>query len=602
VIKVLSDNLINKIAAGEVIDRPSSVVKELVENAIDAEARQITVILKNGGKSLIQIIDDGIGMDEQNAILSFQRHATSKISSYRDIEHITTLGFRGEALASIAAVARVELRTVPRNTIEGTRILMQGGVMQTVDKTGGNAGTSISVKNIFFNTPARRKFLRADNTEYRHILSVFNRFALCHPDIDFTLINDDRQVTHLTPTPLLQRISKVLGNRVIDQMLEVADDNALVKIGGYIGNYDLMRKSRNDQYIFLNHRYIVDRTINYAIVSAFGDLIPRGHYPLYVLFLEIDPERVDVNVHPTKSEVKFADQQMLYTLVRGAIKRALVSEDGVPEIKLDSDTVQVDASEMTGWHKPQRPALDELRSFSSEQTRIDFDAPTDPEQSRMKLDGDWQAPKASSTPFPVTPTPKETSPSLNSGVLVWQMHNRYILSQIKSGLVIIDQHLAHRRILYEKAKSSFAAQNSGSSQQLLFPHTIDLSAEDFEHLMSILPFLEKIGFIVKGFGGQTVVVEGVPGGMRVGDEGKILFNILDEYKKNAGNEVDIQEAVAKSFAARSAISAGEKLSTESMNALIDQLFATQEPYFCPYGRPTMITMTIDELERRFEKR
>jgi len=593
-IRVLPENLINKIAAGEVIDRPASVVKELIENSIDAGATRITVIIKGGGKSLIQIIDNGIGMDEENAIMSFQRHATSKISSFQDMEKITSLGFRGEALASIASVSRIEMKTVPAGEISGTSILLEGGVIQKVDKTGGNPGTSIAVRNIFYNTPARRKFLRADSTEYRYILNILNRFTLAFPEIGFTLINEDNKVFDLKPTTSEERIAEVLGARVRDKLIAVDDDTAVAKISGFIGGFDTMRKSRNDQYLFLNKRYIVDRTINYAIAAGFGDAIPKGLYPLYVIFLEIAPERVDVNVHPTKTEVKFADQHMLFSIVRGAIKRALTRDDVIPSIST-------------------RPTLDDIRGrfqmslqkeigtpSPQEQIGLDFGRPQIPSMpSQQDTSSVTGSPRDFSRPASDQSTPQ--TGEHKEAAAVWQLHNKYILSQIKSGLVVIDQHVAHERILYEKAKKSFS-EKPASSQQLLFPQTVELTPEDFEILLEMLPFLQKIGFVIKSFGGRTVVIEGVPAGVRVGGENKILMDIIDEYKNNLNAEVDIRERVAKSYACRSAIMAGEKLTPDAMNALIDQLFTTENPYFCPHGRPVMITISIDELDKRFERK
>lgn len=587
-IRVLSESLINKIAAGEVIERPASVLKELVENAIDAGARHITVIVKKGGKELIQVIDDGSGMTEQDAIMSLQRHATSKIQSLRDIEQIVSLGFRGEALASIASVSRLELNTVLQDSIDGTALQIEGGTVNHVGSTGGNAGTSIAVKNLFYNTPARRKFLRADSTEYRYILHFLNRFTLSFPHISFTLFNDDKKGFQYHQQSLKQRIAAVLGSRVQNNLIEVDDKTALMHIHGFVGNNDVMRKSRNDQYIFLNQRYIEDRTVGYAVQSAFGETIPKGVFPLYVLFLDIDPGRVDVNVHPTKTQVKFADQNMIYSLVRSAVSRALKSDQIVPGFD-----AQNQSGEQAFSSRFQAPLLDEMHTWSRQQAAKVPSSSS--EQISLALTHDQTDEETFQT---AAGSYQNNEPE--GGAMVWQLHNKYILSQIKSGLVVIDQHDAHERILYERAKKNFA-EKTASSQQMLFPQTLDLSAEDYENLMEILPLLQKIGFVIKGFGGHTIVVEGIPSGLKVGSESKILLDILDEYSRNKGSEVDIQERVAKSYACRSAIMTGEKLNAAAMNALIDQLFTTQNPYFCPHGRPTMVTITIDELDKRFER-
>ncbi len=577
-IHVLPENLINKIAAGEVIDRPASVIKELIENSIDAGAGQINLIIKGGGTTLIQVVDDGLGMSEEDAILSLQRHATSKINSYADLERIRTLGFRGEALASIAAVARVEMRTVQRGEVEGTAIFIEGGVVQKVTGSGGNPGTSIAVKNLFFNTPARRKFLRAESTEYRSILTMLNRFTLAFPRIGFKLVHDDEEVFNHPPASHPDRIADVLGAKVRHNLVEIDDKSALMTITGYIGNYDIMRKTRNDQYLFLNSRYINDRALSYAVTSAFGESLPKGHFPLFLIFLEIDPERVDVNVHPTKNEVKFADSRLVYDLVRSAVKRALRTDNIIPEIHQFYPPHWGDAGLKTG----SAGILDELQR----QTQMEFGPETDSESTEASL--------IPSAPAAAAPVSRDTMP-------IWQLQNKYILSQIKSGLVVIDQHVAHERILYERAKKNFSL-NDGASQQLLFPHTIELSSQDYAIFQEINPFLEKIGFLIKLFGGRTVVIEGVPTGMRIGSEDKILLEILDQYKEYATTEADLRERVAKSFACRSAIMAGDRLTVEAMHALIDQLFATENPYFCPHGRPVMITISVDELDRRFDRK
>jgi DNA mismatch repair protein MutL len=589
IIRVLSESLINKIAAGEVIERPASVLKELVENAIDAGARHITVIVKKGGKELIQVIDDGSGMTEQDAIMSLQRHATSKIQSLRDIEQIASLGFRGEALASIASVSRLELNSVLQDSIDGTALQIEGGTVNHVGSTGGNAGTSIAVKNLFYNTPARRKFLRADSTEYRYILHFLNRFTLAFPHISFTLFNDDKKGFQYHQQSLKQRIAAVLGSRVQNNLIEVDDKTALMHIHGFVGNNDVMRKSRNDQYIFLNQRYIEDRTVGYAVQSAFGETIPKGTFPLYVLFLDIDPGRVDVNVHPTKTQVKFADQNMIYSLVRSAVSRALKSDQIVPGFK-----AQNQSEEQSSSSRFQAPLLDEMRTWSRQQ------AAKVPSSSSEQISLALTHDQTDEDSFQAAAGSYQNNEP-DGGAMVWQLHNKYILSQIKSGLVVIDQHDAHERILYERAKKNFV-EKIAASQQMLFPQTLDLSAEDYENLMEILPLLQKIGFVIKGFGGHTIVVEGIPSGLKVGSESKILLDILDEYSRNKGSEVDIQERVAKSFACRSAIMTGEKLNAAAMNALIDQLFTTRNPYFCPHGRPTMVTITIDELDKRFERK
>lgn len=579
-VKILPEELTNKIAAGEVVDRPASIVKELVENAIDAGSDKITIILKNGGKTLIQIVDNGTGMSREDSILAIQRHTTSKISSYNDLHNIKTLGFRGEALASIASVSRMELKTVLNDKSAGSLIKIEGGVVEDVADAGGTRGTSVSVKNLFYNTPARRKFLKTDETEYRHILNIIQRFTLSYYDISFTVYHNDQKIFDLKPAEPEIRLIDVLGGRYKNNIAKIEDKGTVLQIWGFAGKQDTSKRSRGDQFLFLNGRYIVNRALNHAVISSYGTIIPRGEFPLYVLFLEIDPRRVDVNVHPSKMEVKFADERLIYSLLRAAVKRSLSSEQVIPSL---SPHAQFEP----------RPITHLKEDYLAQQTAIPLyeTAPI-----RQKSPGfDIIQPKSPEKAEPIQmPQRQEKFERAN----VWQINNQYILSEIKSGIIIIDQHVAHERILYEKALKDFEESNP-ASQQLLFPHVTELSPEEYSYLTDILPFLEKIGFVIKGFGGNTVVIEGVPSGMKINNPETILNEILDEYKQNKSTSLDIRDNVAKSYSCKMAIKKGKKLTLEEMNNLIDQLFATQSPYFCPHGRPVIINLSIEELDKRF---
>lgn len=595
-IQILSETLTNQIAAGEVVDRPASVVKELVENSIDAGARNITIVLKDGGKSLIQIVDDGSGMTQSDAVLSVQRHATSKIASLKDLECITTLGFRGEALASIASVARFEMRSAVPEASEGTFILVEGGVMHKVETAPATVGTSIAVKNIFFNTPARRKFLRADNTEYRHILGMINRFTLAFPEIAFTLINDGEEIFNFAAATLEKRMGDVMGSFVRKHLIPITDESSLLKVNGYLGNYDIVRKSRGEQYLFLNKRFINDRILAHAIFSGYGDAIPKGAYPVYVLFLEINPDRVDVNVHPTKSEVRFADQKIIYDLVRGAVKRALSSDAIIPEIRTPATGTAPMESFREQWNA--RQTRINFSGFQRTSPELGARAPL-PNAGPAPWDFDADAgPSAAVTPPPRAAADSADEPTLTSNV--WQVHNKYILAQVKNGLVLIDQHVAHERILFERALKGFK-ESQPASQRLLFPQTIELTPEDYSYFTEMQPFLEKIGFQIKVFSKNTIVVEGAPAGFRVKNEEKILLDIIEEYKNDRYKDLGIHERVAASFSCRSAIMAGDRLGLAEMNLLIDQLFATENPYFCPHGRPIIVNISLEELDKRFER-
>ena len=572
-IHVLPEHVANKIAAGEVVNRPASVVKELVENALDAGARQIDIIVKGGGKLLVQVIDDGWGMSAEDAPLALQRHSTSKIATAADLEKITTLGFRGEALASIASVARVELRTAEEGAGESTVVKAEGGTIIEVSKEAFRRGTSVAVKNLFYNTPARRKFLRSDETEYRHILTVLSRFTLAFPEVGFSLISGDVEVFSLQPAGLPERIGAVLGNRTAAAMLPVEDQGSVLRIYGMVGKPEEARKSRGNQYLFLNRRYVVDRALNHAIMAGYGETVAGSLFPSYVLFFELDPSRVDVNVHPTKTEVKLADAQIAYELLRGAVRRTL--------------TQRPDRAQHSTSHRGFAPEIPRAHSLPMEL----FPASLEP-QVRSQESGDIGHPLEYAAPKGVTSGAERPN--------VWQFHDTYIISEIKSGLVIIDQHAAHERILFEQAMRSLG-NSKPASQQLLFPTTVQLSAEDFELLMEMLPFLEMLGFMIRSFGRQTVVVEGVPSGYRGRDEARLLVEVIDEYRQNRRSGIEVRESVARSYACHAAIRAGERLSVEAMNALIDQLFATENPYYCPHGRPTVVNISLEELGRRFQR-
>ncbi len=583
-IKILPEDLTNKIAAGEVVDRPASVVKELVENAIDAGATEITIIIKEGGKALIQVVDNGSGMSQADLLLAFQRHATSKIFSYDDLVNIQTLGFRGEALASIASVAHVEAKSVLPGESSGYALNIEGGVMQEIAAAAGQPGTAISVKHLFYNTPARRKFLRATSTEYRQILTVLNRFYLAYPEIQFTLVNEGELVWELKPQSLEERVGAVLGARIQKNLIPISNGGE-ISISGFIGNQDTMRSSRGDQYLFFNRRYFSNKSLNYAAISAYGDILPRGYFPVYLIFIAMPPDHADVNVHPTKMEIKFANEALVFSTVRGAIKRALTSHAVAPEL--------------SKFQNLENPAFASAVNVEPRQNKFDFSAAS----VNKEAEKIWAPPsflhhqeQPRATVVPATQRSKEIFERTN----VWQIHNKYIVSQIKSGLIIIDQHVAHERILYEQALDHFERRQP-ASQQLLFPQVVELSAEDYSLLLDIIPFLERIGFIIKAFGKNTVVVEGVPSGLRIYNDEKMLLDILDDFKREKKDSADIRDNVAKSFACHSAIRAGDPLTLDAMNALIDQLFATREPYFCPHGRPVIITLSLDELDRRFRR-
>ncbi|MDI6803175.1 MAG: DNA mismatch repair endonuclease MutL [Bacteroidota bacterium] len=585
-INILSENLASKIAAGEVVQRPASVVKELLENSIDAGASKITVIIKEGGKSLIQIIDDGCGMSEADASVAFYRHSTSKISTLEDLENIRTLGFRGEALASIAAMSQVELITRTDDDDVATKIRIEGIEIKENSKEAMERGTSVTVRNLFFNTPARREFLKNNSVEFKNIFDVVVRIALSHPYIQFKFISGEETVFNLQSNKIEERIRDIFGNKVHDAILPAISNTDSpyyleLNVMGFITKPDFAKKTRVDQFLFLNNRYIVSRSLNHAVFQAYEHLIEKGSFPFFVLFININPNKVDVNVHPSKMEVKFKEERSVYHLINSTVRNTLSTNNLIPSIQFHTESID------TGRFPEYVPHPNS--SFQFQRRTTDSNAPI------FSARGDIQ------NIYTKTDYEKPSEQPSQSTVpqIYFQVHNRYIIIPIEEGVMIVDQHAAHERILYEKAVSSFSETNN-RSQQLLFPHTIELSAGDFTIVNELIPNLEKLGFQVKAFGKNTVVMEGVPLDVKSGQESLILQEIVDLYKENEHQQkLEPRDNLAKSFACKAAIKFGDAMNQAEMRSLIEQLFSTQVPYVCPHGRPAIIKLTLSELGKRF---
>jgi DNA mismatch repair protein MutL len=593
-VAVLPDHIANKIAAGEVIQRPESVVKELVENALDAGARSLQVIIKGGGCDLVQVIDDGCGMDEQDAVTSFLRHATSKIVKYEDLEKIVTYGFRGEALASIAAVAQATMITRRAEDEVAVVVRVHAGGKTEVSREARAVGTTVTVSNLFYTVPARRKFLKSAQTEFRHIHDVLVRTALAHPELNIEFYSDNETVFRLKPSTVEQRIIDLFGQRTAESLLPVAEETEFASVTGFIGKPTYGQKSRAHQYLFLNGRFIVSRNLAHAVLNAYEHLLEKGIFPFFILFLTIDPGRVDVNIHPSKMEAKFDDEQGFYRFIGALVRKALGTSGAVPAMTLLQGTGQAGS---LGLRFTAAQHGGEQRGFTSSQWFT-------PE--RVNRETGEIIP---SLPFRVPASPDSGAseqPEFTSadepGPLLWQLHNKYILSQIKNGVMIVDQHVAHERVLYERALDRFQ-RGMRSSQQLLFPCTVSFPAADYSIIEEILPYLEGLGFDVKPFGKYTVIVEGVPTDVRPGQEQSILEEMLGLYKEYRHDApTDVRDNLAKSFSCRSAIKAGDTLTEQEMRSLIDQLFATKMPYVCPHGRPVVLRISTEELDRRFGRK
>jgi len=595
-IRIMPESLANKIAAGEVVQRPASVVKELVENALDAGARHITVILKDAGKTLVQVVDDGCGMSPTDARLCFQRHATSKIRTIEDLERIHTLGFRGEALASIAAVARVELKTKRAQDAAGYRVQIEGGHLIAAEPCATANGTSVAVRNLFYNVPARRNFLKTPATEFKHIVETFQVLALSHPEVGFTLIHDDVEIYRLVPESdpspaerLRRRIGTLFGPEYALQTIPVEETTSYLSVRGFLGRPELHRKSRGEQFFFVNRRYVRHRYLEHAVTSSYEHLIPEGAHPFFVLFLELDPKHVDVNVHPTKAEVKFDDERGIYGVLRAIVRRALGMADLVPQ--LESAAAVTVPSDVT----PATPAPRTEVSAGATPLRM---PPGEVSRRLYAVEPEAVASIPQQTVLPSSVRPESDEETPEHDTLIWQVHDRYILTQIRSGLLLIDQNAAHERILYERALRNLES-GFGLSQQLLFPQTLEFSPADFALIEELMPELRALGFDLELFSGRTVVVRGVPDDIRPGDERTMLEDLLAQYKANMPLQLPSRENLARSVARRNAIRPGTRLTEKQMRTLIDQLFLCETPYVSPTGRPTMIRLTLEELERRF---
>ena len=618
IIQLLPDSVANQIAAGEVVQRPASAVKEMMENAIDAGADQIKLIVKDAGKSLIQVIDNGCGMSVTDARVCFERHATSKIRKAEDLFAIRTMGFRGEAMASIAAIAHVELRTRRHEDELGTVVEIEGSevVQQYPDQTP--AGSSISVKNLFYNIPARRNFLKSNSVELRHILDEFQRIALAHPEIFFSLHSDGNEMFHLPKESLKQRIVHLFGNSYNQRLVPVEETTTILNIKGYIGKPEFAKKTRGEQFFFVNNRFIKDPYLNHAVLNAYEEILPADMFPLYVLFIDIDPSKIDINVHPTKTEIKYEDEKAIYAILRSAVKRSLGRYNITPSLDFEQET----GFDTLITPKP----LDEIQAptinFNPNFNPFDDGNPSArsavsrsysyPEalERKTSIPQNWDSlyqitEQEEPTQLPLIPEEQAT----DSGFIqasdqpkkqFFQLHNRYIVSQIHSGFMLIDQQAAHERILFEQFQQHLI-NNQGSSQQSLFPQTVELNAADFALIQDMLPEIHSLGFQLRPFGKTTFVVDGIPADLENVNEGQIIEQLLEDFKNQSDLRLNKREKLAKSLAKNAAIKAGTKLDNQGMEDLIDRLFACELPNISIHGKPVIITYTLQELAERFAR-
>jgi len=612
IIQLLPDAIANQIAAGEVIQRPASVVKELMENAVDAGSTSIKLIVKDAGKTLIQVIDNGCGMSETDARMSLERHATSKIRSADDLFAIRTMGFRGEAMASIAAVAQLELRTRRKADELGARLVVEGSEIKIQEPCQTMAGTNISVKNLFYNVPARRNFLKSNTVEMRHIFDEFQRVAIANPDIFFSLQHNNQEIFHLPAANLRQRVTAALGGNSNKKLVPVHEETDILRLNGFVGKPEFAKKTRGDQLFFVNNRFIKSGYLNHAVMGAFEDLLPKDTFPLYIIFIDIDPSYIDINVHPTKQEIKFEDERLVYNYLKVAVRHALGQHSIMPALDFDQEVNFSSAGPL----RPQRRSGSSGKSsggntpFSSPSRLKDvnlknweklYDGLQDTENEELVNPG-------KSGPLTIESSWEEDDQirdDQSTGFIKqqrepYQLHAAYIVSPIKSGYLLIDQQSAHERILYENYLKVLNEQ-SASTQQQLFPRAVTLSPTDAVLLKDILPEVNKLGFDIQEFGVNTFVINGVPAEMAgKQDETDLVEALLERYKANTGLKLEVRENIARAMARSAALKRGQQLSKEEMQALIDRLFACETPFKSPSGRNCFITFEIEELEKRFE--
>ncbi|MBN3583969.1 DNA mismatch repair endonuclease MutL [Algoriphagus aestuarii] len=611
IIQLLPDAIANQIAAGEVVQRPASALKELLENSVDSGATQIQVIVKEAGKQLIQVIDNGKGMSQTDARMSFERHATSKIKTSNDLFSIKTFGFRGEALASIAAVAQVELKTKQADSDLGTLIQIEGSDIKKQEPIAVQNGTSVAMKNLFFNVPARRNFLKSNPVEMRHIVDEFQRVALSYPEIAFTLYQQDLEVFNLPPGKLSQRIVGLFGKNYQGQLVPCEELTPHINVKGYIGKPENAKKTRGEQFFFVNNRFIKSSYLNHAVSNGFEGLIQADQHPFYVLFLEIDPSHIDINVHPTKTEIKFDDERTVYAVIRSAVKQALGAHHVVPSLDFSFDVNFTDT-----WSKDpsKKDQVDREYSYKSYNTP-EFKKSSSSGWERL-FEGHSTTPKSMDQSseeepevltFPsrasqeenrefTTPRPEEESTGTT-----FQVELNYIVAQMSTGMLILDQQIAHERILYERyIKQLNSAQ--GPSQQCLFPPTVQLSTSDFALVMDILPELHSLGFMVSEFGKDTIIIQGVPADIQSKSEKDLFEGLLEQYK-NFKNELSLEnrENLARSLARKSALKRGQKLTPQEMETLVGQLFACQNPNYGLSGNKTFIKLDLSSIHSFFGK-
>lgn len=613
IIQLLPDHVANQIAAGEVVQRPASVVKELLENAIDAKATTIKLLVKDAGKTLVQVIDNGSGMSVTDARLSFERHATSKIRSAEDLFQLHTKGFRGEALASIAAIAHVELKTRQVHDEVGTQLIVEGSEVVSQEVVVTPKGTSIAVKNLFFNIPARRNFLKSNQVETRHIIDEFHRVALAHPNIQFVMYHNGSEVFNLPESNYRQRIVNIFGAKTNEKLVPVNEETEVVKISGFVGKPEYAKKTRGEQFFFVNDRFIKSAYLNHAISSAFEGLLKDNTHPSYFLNLTVDPQTIDINIHPTKTEIKFDDEHTLYAILRASVKHSLGQFNIAPVLDFDRDANLDTPYEYKDKHHPNVPNIEVDRSFNPFQEKQVSGKQTTflKKQTLANWDSLYVGLESKGTQTQQDFTSVQFESEEQTGSIfkdsnqvetkqtTFQIQNKYIISTIKSGMLVIDQHRAHQRVLYEDFLQHITVKES-MSQQLLFPVQLHFSPQEIEILRQVKEDLEHTGFLFSNFTNDGIEISGVPVHVPESEVSVILEQLISDIENEVpDSNFSPTDLLAKSMAKSLAVKSGQSLSVTEQEHLVNSLFGCKEPNMSPTNKSTFVTLSVDELDKKF---
>lgn len=613
IIELLPDSVANQIAAGEVIQRPASIIKELLENSIDAGADHVKIIIKDAGKTLVQVIDNGIGMSETDARMAFERHATSKIKTSEDLFQIRTKGFRGEALASIVSIAQVDLKTRQPEMETGTQLKMAASQVDSQEPVSCQVGTNFAVRNLFFNVPARRKFLKSNTTEFKHIVNEFQRVAMAHPEVEMELFHNDNLVFNLTKGNIKQRLIQLFGKSMNQNLNRIETTTSIISVSGYIGKPEYARKTTGEQFFFINNRYMRHPYFHRAIIKAYEGLLPPESYPAYFLYFEADPSSIDINIHPTKTEIKFEDERAIYQIIHAAVREAIGKANIGPTLDFETQGV-VDIPVLTNGTDvkqpeiPINPNFNPFETGNKNQSGGGSGGSGTYKHEKSSIPSNWQDLYAAArsedefyqSKLNLDATTEETTETLAGGLEYFQVKGKYIITNVKSGMLIVNQRRAHERILYEEIlRSNQNAENL--SQKTLYPEKINLSSADYELIKELMEDMEKAGFEFSDLTNDTIVVQGVPAFINDQPIVQVIETFLENFKQTEFSNFDsLAGKMAASMAAASALPYGRKLHTEEMRDIVDKLFSCNEPNYTPRGKKTLKIISMPEMEQLLE--